>query len=831
MVPTNSSARPQKMQQPEDRDVRVGDYLDDKLQTLADLESVDSLLAGVRDRHELLQKQLEDARLDLQTAKGSYSEYASSSQRAAREFAKKQQDIDRRLKIIAQSDTSDDAVGKFESSMDKLRRLDIASGYMELLQEVEKINSEGRTRLQTSPEAAMEQYRQLRKLTASLAPLADAAEGAAPHLLDHISKTTENLHRQIKDAFSAELEQLLKKIYWPRADATIPPNLQQDWEKSTGKLLDLQKPELEALESAATTKDKNKAPAVLLPLEVLVQPLEMRFRFHFEGDRPTNRLDKPEYFLSYVADLLSQYNDFMVDNLQPILLRHFRGSDLGMNPAYIDATSALITALLPMLRAKVFSMLPQVASQPQLLSHLIQEIMSFDTAIRDEWRYSGGSGVEGWKGIAWEVLVQKDWFGRWLQVEKEFALSRYQSIIDDPSAGELDYDSVDPDATKPSKAAIRVNDLLETITDRYRPLSSFSQKLRFLIDIQISIFDRFHERLHSGLEAYLTLTSSIGRRVQGISQEEQASLQGVAGLDRLCRVYGSAEYLEKAMRDWSDDIFFLDLWTELQQRVSRPPSTTTPTTRTSTPIAGALSLSDIATSTSPAVGTTTNGALFDETAAAYSRLRIRSEAIITDTLIYDLRAALRGYQRANPRGSISATTAAVSSTSAELDPALSYLAASLHFLSHALARAPLLRITRALCRALDEALWDGVLMRHRFSAAGAAQLAADFAALCAAIDNVCGTGVAERGMRRMGEAVGLVGLRASRGQAGGMQDGEEEEGEEAGERERRLGLWEVERRLFANNESAREVLEEFGVERLSEAEARHVLERRVELGS
>lgn len=184
------------------------------------------------------------------------------------------------------------------------------------------------------------------------------------------------------------------------------------------------------------------------------------------------------------------------------------------------------------------------------------------------------------------------------------------------------------------------------------------------------------------------------------------------------------------------------------------------------------------------------------------------------------------------RGSISATTATVSSTSAELDPALSHLAASLRFLSHALARAPLLRIARALCRALDEVLWDGVLMRHRFSAAGAAQLAADFAAQCAAIDNICGAGVAERGMRRMGEAVGLVGLRAGRGQAGGMQDGVEE-GEEPGEgeRERRLGLWEVERRLFANNESAREVLEELGVERLSEAEARHVLERRVELGS
>jgi hypothetical protein len=30
--------------------------------------------------------------------------------------------------------------------------------------------------------------------------------------------------------------------------------------------------------------------------------------------------------------------------------------------------------------------------------------------------------------------------------------------------GDLDYESVDPKATKPTKGAIRVNDLLETIT-------------------------------------------------------------------------------------------------------------------------------------------------------------------------------------------------------------------------------------------------------------------------------------------------------------------------------------------------------------------------------
>lgn len=39
--------------------------------------------------------------------------------------------------IVTQSETSDDAVKRFEASMEGLRRLDIAAGYMELLKEVD----------------------------------------------------------------------------------------------------------------------------------------------------------------------------------------------------------------------------------------------------------------------------------------------------------------------------------------------------------------------------------------------------------------------------------------------------------------------------------------------------------------------------------------------------------------------------------------------------------------------------------------------------------------------------------------------------------------------
>ena len=57
----------------------------------------------------------------------------------ARQFKSHQNDVDRRLMIVTQSETSDDAIQKFDSSMETLRKLDVAQAYMELLTEVEKL--------------------------------------------------------------------------------------------------------------------------------------------------------------------------------------------------------------------------------------------------------------------------------------------------------------------------------------------------------------------------------------------------------------------------------------------------------------------------------------------------------------------------------------------------------------------------------------------------------------------------------------------------------------------------------------------------------------------
>ena len=76
-----------------------------------------------------------------------------------------------------------------------------------------------------------------------------------------------------------------------------------------------------------------------------------------------------------------------------------------------------------MLRHKIRNFLPSIAKQPQLFSHFVHELMTFDTSIRDEWGYDGGGGADGWKGLTWEILVKQDWFGTWLQIEKDCKIS------------------------------------------------------------------------------------------------------------------------------------------------------------------------------------------------------------------------------------------------------------------------------------------------------------------------------------------------------------------------------------------------------------------------
>jgi len=85
---------------------------------------------------------LAGAKRDQDAAQHAARQYSTSVQEKAGAFKEEQKEIDCRLMIVTQSDTSDDALHRFEDSMDRLRRLDVASGYVGMLKEVDSLRCE-----------------------------------------------------------------------------------------------------------------------------------------------------------------------------------------------------------------------------------------------------------------------------------------------------------------------------------------------------------------------------------------------------------------------------------------------------------------------------------------------------------------------------------------------------------------------------------------------------------------------------------------------------------------------------------------------------------------
>ena len=191
--------------------------------------------------------------------------------------------------------------------MESLRKLDVAQGYMSLLAEIENLSGQARDNFNSSPQAALEPYLRLQNLSAALRKAQPAAEDAAPHLVDHVDHSARTLWRQMKDAFGGDFERTLKKMQWPGKGVTLDGQLEQEWILGVQKLLDLQGPELEARDNQSVEDQSREESLVLLPLEVMIRPLELRFKYHFEGERPTNKLDK-------VMLIQTVCDDAMTDN-------------------------------------------------------------------------------------------------------------------------------------------------------------------------------------------------------------------------------------------------------------------------------------------------------------------------------------------------------------------------------------------------------------------------------------------------------------------------------------------------------------------------------------
>ncbi|AEO68004.1 233b1bb9-f5a7-43c0-bac1-c76eebb746e5 [Thermothielavioides terrestris] len=776
-------------------DIRVEDYLNDKLQSTADLEQLDTLLSSIEHQRSQLQSQLDDATRELDEARRSAEDRRAALAAQVDEFHALQRSIDRRLQAITESDAPDHAIRRLEPPMRQLHRVDLAHRYLGLLQDVEALRQAARSHLPQDPKAALEPYTRLKQLSLRLRELQQAADGAAVHLVAHVESATERLWAEMKKTMCDELEAVLAKRGWP--GVAPDSEVDEEWLRCVEKLVDLQAPEV--LYSPTTVR--------LLPLDVMAQIFVKEFRFHFMSDKPTSspHVIGAHCFPWFLA-LIEKWEDFLRDNFGPLLASRFADTAVAHKIVYMDPVCAFITSMLPVMREKIAVTISETAGDTVFLSSLLSQLMTFDERLRTEFTYDDGDAEDGWGGLTSEVLSQH--FRTWLEAEKKFALERYRAIMAAPDARAIDYDFAGPGKTKPTFAAVRVIDLLRSVTSQYERVRRFSHKLRFLIDIQLTILDEYHDHLRDTLEAYFSITSTVGRAF-GVTKEQLAALEGTGALETLCKVYGSADHVVNTLKDWSNEEFFVTLWAQLQARAAEA-------SEDQNNLAGGMSYDHVRDRTSAAVGKEEDGGvLFDETIAAYSQRRKRAEEFLSEALVDSHRKAFKAYLHRPHWTTIAddAVSGDGGTVTPELEEPLRILKRDLDFLSRALGTAVFRRVWREALEKLNSTLWSDVLMGHKFTASGAAQFARDLGAVSALVERFIPDGSGALGS--LGDALRLLNLPA--GPA--AQDG----GAGAA-----LSLRQATDRVFTDNSEAKKVLDELDIDSLTPANARQILQRRVE---
>lgn len=143
----------------------------------------------------------------------------------------------------------------------------------------------------------------------------------------------------------------------------------------------------------------------------------------------------------------------------------------------------------------------------------------------------------------------------------------------------------------------------------------------------------------------------------------------------------------------------------------------------------------------------------------------------------------------------------------ELDEPLRILKRNLDFLVKAIGTAVYRRTWRSTLDKLQDLLWGEVLMRASFTAFGAAQFARDVNAIFSLVERYIPNGVAS--MISLVDALKLLNLPTE------PRDG-------------MLSLREATDRVFTDNTEAKKTLEALDIDTLTPANARHILQRRVE---
>ncbi|XP_076422483.1 RAD50-interacting protein 1 isoform X3 [Peromyscus maniculatus bairdii] len=496
-------------------------------------------------------------------------------------------------------------------------------------------------------------------------------ESSCTHLLSFMRATVKFWHKILKDKLTSDFEEILAQLHWPFITHTqsqtvgisrsaSAPEVYATLETLFCQLLKLQASYL--CWSGKVTKTTSYSVFV-----IMLTPLQKRFKYHFRGNRQTNVISKPEWYLAQVLMWIGNHAHFLDEKIQPILEK----ADSAVN-ARLEFSRGLMMLILE----KLASDIPCLLYDDNLFCHLVDEVLLFERELHSVHGYPSTFAS------CMHILSEETCFQRWLTVERKFALQKMDSMLSSEAAWVSQYkDITDVDEMKVPNCAEVFMTLLLVITDRYKNLPTAPRKLQFL-ELQKDLVDDFRIRL-----------------TQVMKEETRASLDF-----RYCAILNAVNYISTVLADWADNVFFL----QLQQAALEVFAENN--------VLSKLQLGQLASMES---------SVFDDMINLLERLKLDMLTRQVDHVFREVKDAAKLYKKERWLSLPSQSEQAVMSLSSSACPLLLTLRDRLLQLEQQLCFSLFRIFWQMLVEKLDVYIYQEIILANHFNEGGAAQLQFD----------------------------------------------------------------------------------------------------------
>lgn len=510
------------------------------------------------------------------------------------------------------------------------------------------------------------------------------------HLFHYVEKNLQYWHDILREKFGSNFQKVLASLHWPVLSSAMsaPLNLSAEnvskFSALFNVLCELQLP----TNFPNTNVDKGlseNSQTKLLPLLLMFQPLQKRFVFHFMGKKQTNRLDKPEWYLTQILTWISDHSVFMDETVQPLI------NKLGLDS--VKARAEMMRELVHLAIVRLQTDLPSLLNDDILLSHAIDEVLLFERELRNQ-------GYPKFFPSILEALCKEPCFSRWRSLEHKNALEKMDKLLSAETAWNPRYqDERDLDELNVPECAETFMTLLLTMTERYSSLPQISCQLSFLA-LQLELLDDFRLRLH-----------------QLCQFQVQEPLKS-----NYCSIINAVHYVVTVLNEWSNLPFFLQLHCSVQHESQKSQSVKESRHPSRSFLKNADSISSEQTGSSSDEDLEKDTSIFEEAIGFLEHMQKDLLQTLGERIMLDIKAKSRPYRKekwfcmpaVQEKKSLEVSCLAYS--------LLDIINCSLHNLQELLAKPLFTAVWQYIARELNLYLYEEVILQNSFSEGGAAQL-------------------------------------------------------------------------------------------------------------